>query len=86
VEDFRIVMEELEGFSPELVRKPMFLVASKADVAQDRARIEGLKALADEKHLPFYEISSVTGQGIEDLKYNMAQFLSKTVEEEVRHK
>jgi hypothetical protein len=51
------------------------------DVAQDTARIEALKALAGEKHLPFYEISSVTGQGIEDLKYNMAQFLSKTVEE-----
>jgi selenocysteine-specific translation elongation factor len=53
------------------------------DVAQDTARIEALKALAAEKHLPFYEISSVTGQGIEDLKYNMAQFLSKTVDEKV---
>jgi GTP-binding protein len=85
VDDFRIVMEELEGFSSDLVRKPMFLVASKVDVAQDKARIEALGALAAEKHLPFYEISSVTGQGIEDLKYNMAQFLSKTVEEEIKH-
>jgi GTP-binding protein len=81
VDDFRIVMEELEGFSPDLVRKPMFVVASKVDVAQDAARIEALKALAAEKDLPFYQISSVTGQGIEDLKYNMAQYLSKTVEE-----
>jgi GTP-binding protein len=83
LEDFRVVMEELEGFSLDLVRKPMFVVASKVDVAQDTARIEALKALAAEKHLPFYEISSVTGQGIEDLKYNMAQFLSKTVDEKV---
>jgi GTP-binding protein len=80
-EDFRVVMEELEGFSPDLVRKPMFVVASKVDVAQDPGRIEELRALATAKHLPFYEISSVTGQGIEDLKYNLAQFLSKTVEE-----
>jgi GTPase len=86
VEDFRIVMEELEGFSPELIRKPMVVVASKVDVAQDKARINSLKALAAEKGLPFYEISSVTGQGIEDLKYNMAQYLSKTVEEELKHK
>ncbi len=85
VEDFRIVMEELEGFSPDLVRKPMVVVASKVDVAQDKARIESLKALAAEKGLPFYEISSVTGQGIEDLKYNMAQYLTKTVEEELKH-
>jgi GTP-binding protein len=86
VEDFRIVMEELEGFSPDLIRKPMVVVASKVDVAQDKARINSLKALAAEKGLPFYEISSVTGQGIEDLKYNMAQYLSKTVEEELKHK
>jgi GTPase len=80
--DFRVVMEELEGFSADLVRKPMFVVASKVDVAQDPARIEELKALAASKHLPFYEISSVTGQGIESLKYDLAQFLAKTVEEE----
>jgi GTPase len=83
-DDFRIVLEELEGFSPDLVRKPMFVVASKVDVAQDKARIEALMALAAGKHLPFYQISSVTGQGIEDLKYNMAQFLSRTVEEELK--
>jgi selenocysteine-specific translation elongation factor len=53
-------------------------------VAQDQARVEALKALAADKDLPFFEISSVTGQGIEDLKYNMAQFLSKTVEEELK--
>jgi GTP-binding protein len=81
-DDFRVVMEELEGFSADLVRKPMFVVASKVDVAQDPARIEELKTLAASKHLPFYEISSVTGQGIESLKYDLAQFLARSVEEE----
>jgi GTP-binding protein len=84
VDDFRIVMEELEGFSPELVTKPMFLVASKVDVAQDPARIEALRSLAAARQMPFYEISSVTGQGIEGLKYDLAQFLARPVEEEVR--
>jgi GTPase len=77
-DDFRIVMEELEGFSPDLIRKPMFVVASKVDVAQDPERIEKLKTLAATKDLPFYEISSVTGQGIENLKYSLGQFLAKT--------
>ncbi|MBV9769570.1 MAG: GTPase ObgE [Bryobacterales bacterium] len=77
VDDFRIVMEELESFSPSMVQKPMFLVASKVDVAQDTARIESLRALAAEEHLPFFEISSVTGQGLEELKYDMAQVLAK---------
>jgi len=86
VEDFRVVMEELEGFSPDLLQKPMFVVASKVDVAQDPGRIEELRALAAAKQLPFYEISSVTGQGIEGLKYTLAQFLAKATEEEVREK
>jgi GTP-binding protein len=81
-DDFRVVMEELEGFSPDLVRKPMFVVASKVDVAQDPERIEKLRALATSKDLPFYEISSVTGQGIENLKYSLGQFLAKTVDGE----
>lgn len=79
-DDFRVVMEELAGFGEDLLRKPMFVVASKVDVAQDPGRIEELRALAASKELPFYEISSVTGQGIEGLKYNLAQFLSRTVE------
>jgi GTPase len=83
-EDFRIVMQELAGFSPDLARKPMFLVASKVDVAQDPARIEALRALAADKGLPFYEISSVTGQGIEDLKYKMAEFLARPAEEGIK--
>jgi GTP-binding protein len=85
-DDFRVVMDELEGFSPDLVRKPMFVVASKVDVAQDPARIEELRALAAARQLPFYEISSVTGLGIEGLKYNLAQFLARVDDEEVREK
>jgi len=81
-DDFRIVMEELESFSPDLVRKPMFVVASKVDVAQDPARIEELKTLAASKALPFYEISSVTGQGIENLKFSLGQFLANTMEDD----
>jgi GTP-binding protein len=84
VDDFRIVMEELEGFSPDLARKPMFVVASKVDVAQDVARIEALSALAAERDLAFYKISSVTGEGIEDLKYKMAEFLRQPVEEVIK--
>jgi GTP-binding protein len=85
VDDFRIVMEELAGFSPDLLRKPMFVVASKVDVAQDPSPIEALRALATEKYLPFYKISSVTGEGIEELKYKIAEFLAQPVEEEIKH-
>jgi len=84
LDDFRVVMEELESFSPDLLQKPMFLVASKVDVAQNRARVSGLRRLAKAKHLTFFEVSSVTGEGIEDLKYKIAQLLHTRVEEEIK--
>ena len=82
VQDFLVVMEELAGFREDLARKPMFLAASKMDAAQDPERVEALRTLAREKALPFFEISSVTGQGIEALKYEMAKILANRVEEE----
>ena len=83
-EDFRVVLEELAGFSEELPKKPMFVVASKIDAAQDPQRIKTLGKLARDKSLPFYEISSVTGQGIEALKYAMVQVVSPPVEEKAK--
>jgi GTP-binding protein len=72
VDDFEKIMIELESFSEELSKKPMFLIASKIDAAQDPERVEALRQLAVEKGLPFFAISSATGQGIEELKFAMA--------------
>ena len=73
VHDYEIVMAELGSFDESLVQKPMLLVASKIDVAQDPDRVSALRELAARAGLPFYEISSVTSQGIEQLKYAMAK-------------
>jgi len=72
VEDFETVMQELKSFSEDLVAKPMLVVASKMDAAQDLERVEELRRLAAERGLPFFEISSATGLGIEALKFAMA--------------
>jgi GTP-binding protein len=75
VEDFETVMEELASFSPDLVAKPMLVVASKMDAAQDPERVEALRRLAQDCGLPFFEISSATGLGIEKLKFAMADMV-----------
>jgi GTP-binding protein len=80
VQDFQIVMEELGQFSEDLLKKPMVLVATKVDVAQDPERLESLRTLAREKGLTFYEISSVTGLGLEPLKTAMAEIVLAPVE------
>ena len=62
-----MILNELASFSEELARKPMFVVASKIDVAQDPERVSVVRELAEEKAMPFFEISAVTGQGIDAL-------------------
>jgi GTP-binding protein len=73
LQDFATVMEELANFSPDLVAKPMLVVATKMDAAQDPERVASLRRLAGERALPFLEISSTTGLGIEKLKFAMAE-------------
>jgi GTP-binding protein len=72
VNDFEVVMTELASFSPELAAKPMLVVATKLDAAQDRSRVAALERLAGDRGLPFQAISSVTGEGIEPLKQAIA--------------
>jgi len=72
VDDFDVVMEELASFSEALMEKPMIVVATKIDAAQDPDRIARLREHAAARGFPFYEISSVTGEGIDALKRAIA--------------
>ena len=71
--DFEVVLHELAEFSPDLARKPMVVVATKLDVLQQAARLEALRRLAEARELPFYAISSVTGQGVNELVHALAE-------------
>src|SRR5437773_3066893 len=73
VEDFETVMRELASFNEDLAKKPMIVVASKMDAAQDAGRAASLKRLAAQRGLPYLEISSVTGLGLEALKHAIAE-------------
>jgi GTP-binding protein len=73
VEDFETVLRELASFSDDLAAKPMIVVATKMDVAQDPKRIASLRNLADQRGLAYFEISSATGQGIDALKHAMSE-------------
>jgi GTP-binding protein len=73
VQDFEVVMEELRSFSEDLVAKPMIVVATKIDAAQDPERIASLRKLARRRKLPFLKISSVTGEGLPALKRALAE-------------
>jgi GTPase len=73
VHDYDVIMGELASFSEKMAHKPMIVVATKMDVAQDPARVEALENKAKEVGMPFYKISAVTGAGLDALIAAMAE-------------
>ena len=76
VADFKVITEELKSFDPALAAKPTILVAAKADVANPE-KLKKLKAMAKRRKMPFFVISAVTGEGIEPLKYAIAEMVAE---------
>ena len=76
VEDYKVITEELRSFDEALAERPTVLVAAKIDVA-DPAKLKKLRAMAKRRKLPFYEMSAVTGEGIEPLKFAIAALVEQ---------
>ena len=64
--DLETIERELEAFNPELLKRTRLIVGSKLDAAFPERRRE-LRAAAEERGLPCFEISSVTGRGVKEL-------------------
>jgi GTP-binding protein len=75
VADYKVITEELKSFDPALAAKPTLLVAAKVDVANPE-KLKKLAAMAKRRKLPFYKISAVTGEGVEVLKYAIAEMVA----------
>jgi GTP-binding protein len=71
VKDVEVIQGELKSFGAKLEEKPTLMVASKIDVA-NKDKLAKLKAYCKKKKLELFPISSVTGKGIEELKFAMA--------------
>jgi GTP-binding protein len=72
IADYKVITDELKSFDPALAVKPTILVAAKIDVANPD-KLKKLAAMAKRRKLPFFAISAVTGQGVEALKFAIAE-------------
>jgi GTPase len=72
VKDVEVIMGELASFGAGLEQKPMIMAASKIDVA-NKDKLANLKRYCKKHGLDLFPISAVTGKGIDDLKYVMAE-------------
>jgi len=76
VKDVEVIRGELASFGAGLEKKPTLMVASKIDVANPE-KLKKLKQWSTRKKLKLHPISAVTGEGIEKLKYAMAEEVDK---------
>ena len=72
VKDVEVIQGELKNFGAKLEEKPVIIVASKIDVA-NKDKLAKLKRYCKKEKLELFPISAVTGKGIDELKYAMAE-------------
>jgi GTP-binding protein len=72
IEDYEVITKELASFGSGLDSKPTIVVASKID-AVNKDKLAKLKRYCKRKKLELYPISAVSGEGIDKLKWAMAE-------------
>ncbi len=80
--DVEVILAELWSFGAHLQDKPMIMAASKIDVV-NKDKLAALKKYCKKHKLKLYEISAVTGKGIEELKWAMADEVQRFREREM---
>jgi len=78
VADFKIIEKELAEHNSELPEKPRIVVATKLDAA-DPAKLRKLQQWCRQQRMELIKISSVTGEGLEELKHGIIRKLSTEV-------
>lgn len=77
-EEFEILLNELEQFNPEMLQKDFLIAVSKSDMLDDELKAAIKKELPSD--IPSLFISSVTGQGLTELKDLIWSTLNKKIE------
>jgi len=78
IDEFHAINCELAEHNPDLPKKPKIIVATKMDIA-DPKKVQKLARWCKKSGLEMLKISSVTGEGLEDLKRAVFEKLSSDI-------
>ena len=77
VDAYRTINAELAAYAPTLAERPQMLVANKCDMPGVDEAISRLRAVAKTDGRPFFEVSAVTGAGLDRLMSATASEVSR---------
>ena len=77
------LQNELKAFSENLFDKPQILVATKMDDPQSAVNLEKIKPVMKEINSSLLTVSSVTGEGVEELLWKIKEGLIAEREREL---
>ena len=65
--DYRTINGELAAYASELAERPQFVVGNKCDMPGADVASMFLREVAEEDGYPYFEVSAVTGEGLDEL-------------------
>ncbi|HEV2704286.1 MAG TPA: GTPase ObgE [Pyrinomonadaceae bacterium] len=77
VEDYETINRELAAYDERLAARPQLVVATKLDALDEPERLERLRERARGDGREFYEISSATRRGVDELVHRVARKLDE---------
>ena len=77
-EDYQVINNELKAFNENILKKPQIIIANKMDMPSSK---ENLNKFKDKVNLPVYEISAITGEGLNKVVLKLADMLDEIPKE-----
>ncbi len=77
IEDYHVMNEELNAYSPELRKKPQIVALNKIDITEAREKLKKLQAHFKKLGIRTFPISSATGEGAQELTREVGKNLER---------
>lgn len=77
IEDYNTMNKELKAFSKELSKKPQIIALNKVDITEAKQTAVKIEKYFKDKKSEIHKISAITGDGVNELIYKIADELEK---------